>query len=121
MAGISPTQRSLAYLRNLGYKAFVVEKVLPYSYRKIDFAGFADILAFKPGIPGVLAVQTTSSSNISAHRRKYEDDKVISGNIEDWLAAENKFDLHGWSKRGARGKRKIWGVTVTSYNNKDGG
>jgi hypothetical protein len=57
---MSPTARSLAHLKALGYQAKVVEKWNPFAKIRQDLFG-ADILALKPGEP-VLVVQATTDS-----------------------------------------------------------
>ena len=47
MAGKSPTQRSLEYLREQGYHPEVVEKYNSFTRRTNDLWGFVDILAIK--------------------------------------------------------------------------
>lgn len=61
---MSPTQRSLAHLKALGYHAKVVEKWNPFAKIRQDLFG-ADVLALKPGEP-VLVVQATPGSNHAA-------------------------------------------------------
>jgi len=66
----SPTSRSLAYLRDLGYQAKVVERWNPYAKIRQDLFG-VDILALKPGEP-VLVIQATTGSNHAARRTKLD-------------------------------------------------
>ena len=47
---MSPTQRSLAHLKALGYQARVVEKWNPFAKVRQDLFG-GDVLALKPGSP----------------------------------------------------------------------
>lgn len=105
----SPTQRSLALLRKEGYTAQVVERYSMYARVRIDLFGCIDIVAIKPGVPGVLGVQTTSRGNQSARTKKA---KAIP-ELQVWLGCGNSFEVHGWAKGGARGKRKTWQVVRT--------
>jgi len=100
---MTPTQRSLAYLRKMGHTVAIVEKWNPHAKIRQDLFGFIDIVALD-GLPGLLGVQTTSGSNVSARIKKAQD----SPNLALWLKAGNRFHVHGWRKAGARGKRKIW-------------
>lgn len=100
----SPTSRSLAYLRENEYRAFKVEHWNSFAHIRQDFAGFADILAFKKDTPGVLAIQTTSMDNVSARLKKISENE----HVEEWKAAGNRVVVHGWAKRGPRGKRKVY-------------
>ena len=97
MAG-SPTQRSLEFLREAGYSAQVVERWNPYARVRVDLFGWIDIVAVHPGIPGVLGVQTTTASNISARRQKARGIAPLAG----WLACGGRLALHGWAKRKGR-------------------
>lgn len=68
-----------------------------------DLWGWVDMLALDPATGYLYAVQTTSGSNVSKRIDK----------IQAWphLAAfllRHRAVVHGWSKRGERGKRKLW-------------
>lgn len=111
----SPTQRSLKLLRKDGYSAFVVEHWNQFAHIRQDFAGFADILAFRSGNAGVLAVQTTSRTNQAARLAKlFENPHVAT-----WLRASNRVVVHGWKKCGPRGARKLWECSITPVNLED--
>lgn len=108
---MTPTARSLAHLRKHGYSVAVVEKWIPATpagfkgpIKRSDVWQFGDLLAAKVGEPGATLIQTTSGTNVSARVNK------IKGIAESgiWLAAGNKIVVHGWSKKGPRGKAKRW-------------
>lgn len=101
----SPTSRSLAHLRKLGYTAEVVEKWNQYARIKQDFAGFADIIAFGNG--EIVAVQTTTNANLSARQKKILNEPKA----HLWVKAGGIISLHGWSKKGPRGEKKTWTIT----------
>jgi hypothetical protein len=105
---MSPTARSLSYLREQGYVCDVVERKIPGTFITHDFLGIFDILAVHPAQQGVLGVQTTSATNQASRRTKVQE----SGHLSTWLAAGNRAHIHGWAKRGVRGARKLWSVTV---------
>lgn len=96
---MSPTARSLKYLRDLGYTAEVVEKWVPVVKIRKDYLGIIDILAFKPGQTRMLGIQATSGSNVSARMRKAEENE----NFQNWLSCGHEFWVWGWSKVG-----KFW-------------
>jgi hypothetical protein len=101
---MTPTMRSLVYLRKLGYHAQVVEKWNAFAKIRVDVFSFGDILAFRPGQPGSVLVQTTSGANHAARRTK-----ILANPIAlDWLKAGNWILLQSWRKGGAAGKRKLW-------------
>ncbi len=103
----SPTARSLALLRADGYLAQVVERYNAHARVRVDLFGCIDLLAVKPG-EAVLGVQATTASNLAARAKK----ALACPRLRTWLAAECRFVLHGWAKKGPRGKRKLWHVSV---------
>ena len=113
---MTPTARSLAYLRAQGYHAYVVERWIPQARVRKDVAGFMDILAWSvdhgPDQPAItLAVQATTGANLSARQRKIECGGLTVSEyeaFEGWKACGHKVCIHGWAKQGARGKRKLW-------------
>lgn len=99
---MSPTARSLQHLRELGYRAEVVEKTIPHTFIKKDLFG-VDILGLKSSLP-ILAVQCTSGSNVAARIKKLK----AAGFIDLWRSVGAVIEVWGWSKRGPRGKVKRW-------------
>jgi hypothetical protein len=104
----SPTSRSLEILRKDGYSAQVVERFNPYAKVRVDLFGFIDIVAIRDDTPGVIAIQTTSSSNLTNRIKK------ILGIPEAkiWLQGGNSIYVHGWSKKGKKDNRKLWKITI---------
>ena len=102
MSKTSPTQRSLAKLRGEGWKAEVVERWNAHSRTRKDLWGWCDILCLRNG--ELLAVQTTSYSNISARINKIQESDMValvrSCNIG--------IHVHGWKKN----KNGRWECTV---------
>ena len=99
---MSPTARSLAWFRKNGFLAAVVEKWNPHAMIRQDVHGFGDILASHEG--GIYLVQVTSRANMSARRKKIEDEPRAAL----WKAHTGRILLMAWSKKGPRGKRKTW-------------
>lgn len=99
---MSPTARSLAHLKALGYTAKVVEKWNPWAKIRQDLFG-VDILSLKRGEP-VLVIQATSGANHSARRVKLE----ASGFIPLWTQSGAVLEIWSWAKKGPRGKVKRW-------------
>lgn len=87
-------QRTLAHLRELGYLVDVVERrVGPITK---DLFGIADVVAVGPDI---LAVQTTTGSNVAARVRKITDSPALPV----LRKAGIRVLVHGWRKvRGGR-------------------
>lgn len=106
---MSPTARSLAHLRAAGKLVNVVERWNPYARRRQDLFGCIDILALDAA-PGVLGIQTTTADNLAARWTKVHTECLLAAT--HWLRAGNRLELHGWAKRGPRGKRKVWTLTV---------
>lgn len=102
----TPTQRSLKHLRDQGYLCGITEHWNSFIKRRQDLFGFIDIVAISPTESGVLAIQTTSGSNVSARLNKILENEYSQA----WLKAGNRIVIHGWAKRGPRGKRKVWTV-----------
>src|SRR5882724_2951811 len=122
-----PVQRSLAHLRKNGWSACVVERWIPprgtmkFGVR-IDAFGFGDLLActyprdyvpkgkspttkYTTIIPPTIAlVQATDHTSFSKHKIKI----LEIPEFYKWKSAGGTVLLHGWGKRGPRGKRKLW-------------
>lgn len=109
---MSPTARSLEFLRENGYTAQVVEKWNPWAKIRQDLYGFIDIVAMKPGEQGVLGVQATTK----AHQTNRMGKAKASDNLSIWLGCGNRFEVWGWAKQGARGERKIWQLERRTAN-----
>jgi hypothetical protein len=92
----SPTQRSLAHMRNQGYLCAVVEKWNPHAMIRQDLYGFIDVLCVKGD--DIIGVQSTSWSNVSGRITKITEH-------ENWPLVCNaiRVIVHGW-KKGKTGK-----------------
>ena len=101
----SPTQRTLTWCKMAGWPAGVVEKWIPQTKQRKDLYGFIDIVVLD-GKPGALGIQATSASNVSGRVTKIQEECTQAA--IRWLQAGNRIWVIGWSKRGARGKRKLW-------------
>ena len=88
---MTPTQRSLAALRELGYLVEVVEKWNSFTRTRKDWWGWADLLAIRRG--EVLAVQVTSEG--VANRVKKVTDSETIGRVRE---AGVRVEVHGWRK-----------------------
>ena len=98
---MSPTQRSLALLRKQGYTVAITEHWNQYARIRQDLFGFVDVLAVSERM---LAIQTTSGTNVSKRVKKIIELEAA----REWLEAGHRIVVHGWAKRGERGKRKLW-------------
>ena len=100
---MTPTARSLAVLRELGYVVQVVEQWNRYSKTRHDLYGCIDVLAVHPE-HGILGVQATTTSNAAARQTK----ALAEPRLVTWLRAGGSFEVWGWAKRGKAGERKLW-------------
>ena len=103
---MTPTQRSLKHLRDNGYHAEVVEKWNHITKTRKDLWGVADILAIRDG--EILAVQTTSSSNVSARVKKIAESEIVPL----IRSAGVGLLVHGWRKN-AKGRWELRIVDVS--------
>ena len=92
---MTPTQRSLAYLRDQGYVAEVVERWNPFARRRIDLFSVIDIVCLGDG--ETIGVQTTSASNVSARVKKI----TASEHLPALRRAGWRLVIHGWRKNAA--------------------
>jgi hypothetical protein len=106
----SPTARTLAELRRLGWTAQVVEHWNAYARRRIDLGGGIDVVAWHgPNLStfahgGILGVQACAGASHAARR-----DKLLAlPAMREWVAAGGLLEIWSWAKQGARGKRKVW-------------
>jgi hypothetical protein len=115
----SPTARTLAHFEKRGIVAGVVEKrnwfAGPPQFkcgacgknrigRTNDFLGFVDVIACMNGY--FLAVQVTSDANLTARFKKI----VEEPRSKVWLDSGGRIEVHGWAKKGGKGKRKLWSM-----------
>lgn len=104
----SPTSRSLAELRKLGWRAEVVERHNTFSSRKNDLFGFIDILAIAGDF--TLGVQATSTPNLAARVRKIEGE--CRERAAEWLEGEGRLlACVGWRRYAARVDGRLWRPT----------
>ena len=102
MAKSSPTQRSLKWLRDQGAVVEVVERWNMHSRTRHDLYNMFDLLALMPD-GTLVGLQVTSTGNVSARIEKLRANPVLAL----WMI-RHKAVVHGWAKRGPRGKRKMW-------------
>lgn len=102
---MTPTQRALADLRARGYLVAVVERWVqwPKPGHRSDLFGTLDLLACKPG--EILGVQVTAAGVSSRLKKMLAADTTMT-----LLLAGMKLAVWGYTKKGARGKRKKWAL-----------
>ena len=97
---MTPSQRTVAHLRKLGYQTANVEHYNYFTKRKHDLFGCIDILAI--GNDETLAVQVTSKSNMSARIKKIEASEALP----EMLRSGWRVIVHGWWK-GTNGRYQL--------------
>src|SRR5258708_4321439 len=103
---VSPTARTLAHLRASGFLADVCERYIAPIRRKRDLFGFADVLAVRRGISGVLAIQCTTRGHVQDRLIRAKSRRELAV----WLAAGNAFEVWGWVQR--QGRWRVYRVAV---------
>lgn len=101
----SPTQRTLALARELGFQAQVVERWNMHARVRVDLFGVIDIVAVHDDC-GIVGIQACAGSSHAARRTK----AMETDGIRRWLSAGGRFEVWSWAKQGPRGKRKVWTV-----------
>lgn len=106
---MTPTQKTLAWCKEHNFSAQVVERWNSFAKRRIDLFGFID-LVYITGKPnsGVTGVQCCITGDIPKRRDKIFSLYLEKDSIRTWLLSGNSIEIHGWAKRGAKGKRKLW-------------
>jgi hypothetical protein len=88
---MTPTQRSLIYLREQGYLCEVVEKWNSFTKTRKDLWGWCDILAIREN--EILAVQVTAAGVSSRIKKIMESDT-----LPIVRKAGVRIEVHGWRK-----------------------
>ena len=99
MAGLSPTQRTLAYLKEQGIICGICERWIPNPRMpgggiRSDLFGFIDIIAISKA-DGVVGIQSCGQ-DFSGHKKKILEERREE--VIEWLEAGAKLQLIGWRK-----------------------
>ena len=121
MAGMSPTQRTIRELKNLGRRCAIVEKwnafAGPHGCRS-DLFGIIDVLALDPE-RGVVGIQCCGS-DFAAHFRKITEERAQE--TRDWLSTKGtSLELWGWRKVKVKrgGKAMVWRPRIREITMED--
>lgn len=98
---MTPTQRSLAYMREHGYLCEVTERWNPFAKIRQDLYGFIDVLCVGEDIVGV---QTTTKENMKARINKIAN----HDNYAAVIASGMRIVVHGWHKKDNRWNLEIF-------------
>lgn len=97
MAALSPTQRTLRYIKGNGQLCDIVERFNPYAGKfgqRNDFMGFADIIALDCAV-GIIAYQSCGQA-FSDHKHKLLEERNEA--VFEWIRCGGKVILIGWRK-----------------------
>lgn len=93
---MSPTQRTMKWLRDRHIDAQIVEKIVPRTHTKQDLFGAIDIVA----LPGrILGIQTTDGSHHAARATKASSNVTLAR----WIIAGGGFEIWSWRKSARSG------------------
>ena len=101
----SPLQRSIKHLKGQGYSVARGEHWNSFARIRQDLFEFGDLLVTNGD--HIALVQVTTAGNMGAREKKIWSLPVH----RIWLSSGGRIFVHGWAKRGARGKRKTWTIT----------
>lgn len=87
---MSPTERTLAALRKLGFTAQVVERWNPHAKVRQDLFGCIDIVAVNEH--GILGVQACVAASLAARCTKSEAEPRLL----TWLQGGGRFEVWAW-------------------------
>jgi len=96
--GLSPTQRTLRYLREQGRICGIVERFNQYAGpfgQRSDLFGFIDIITLDPE-KGIVGVQCTGQHGHADHRKKILED--CTEYAIAWLKSGGVIELISWRK-----------------------
>jgi len=107
----SPCVLSMDLLRDRGYVVGKTEHWNQYASVRQDLFGIVDIVAFCPRRRLHVYCQTTTRDHLSEHEEKVTGTEPFWW----WIQTDGIFLLHGWAKRGDRGRRKLWEVIEIEF------
>lgn len=104
----SPTARTLAAYRGMGFTVHVTEKWNPHAKVRQDLFGIIDLLAISrnhhPSESGIIGIQACAGASHAARKKKM----IAAPHTRTWLEAGGFLRIVSWSKQGKAGKRKVW-------------
>lgn len=92
----TPNQRSKELLEAEGFVVGLVERYNSWSQTRHDLFGFIDLIAVRAG--EIVAIQSTSDTNLSHRRKKLETCDAVP----ICIAAGMRVEIHGWKIRARR-------------------
>lgn len=110
----SPTSRTLQYCRKHNMVADVCERYNSFTKTRHDLFGFLDMIVLDN--QKMIGVQVTSTSNMSARRKKILNERRDQALA--WLNAGGEIGVWGWGKK-KQGKRNLWTLKKTEITLED--
>jgi hypothetical protein len=102
----SHVSRTLELFRERGWTACVTERYNSFIKQKFDALGFGDLLACHEGPPPWIMLAQVCGADVAPHIEKMRAEP----RMREWLKSGGCVYIYGWTKKGARGKRKVWTV-----------
>lgn len=122
MAGLSPVQRTIAWLKDQGITCCMVERWIPNPKHpgggfRLDFLNIIDLIAISKA-DGIVGYQVCGT-DFSSHYKKITDEH--SESTFEWLDAGGRLILLGWRKLKAKrgGKLMVWTPRIQEITMKD--
>lgn len=121
MAGISPSSRTLALIREWGWDVDKVERFISFAGKfgqRKDMFGFGDYVAMGDG--SIIAIQSCGQA-FSEHHRKITEDEKVSPMALKWIQCGGRLILIGWRKTKLKrgGKAMRWNPRIKEYKQTD--
>jgi hypothetical protein len=103
MSKPSPTSRTLAKLKELGFTAAITERWNSFARIRQDLFGFVDLVAVHPNA-GIYFIQACAGASHAARRAKV----LAEPRAATVVAAGGRVEVISWAKQGGRGEVKRW-------------
>lgn len=107
------TARTATYLEKRGIRSGLVERFVRQAGpvgKRYDLFGFIDVIACYPG--AIAGLQITSGDHVSTRVTKILEE--CPNAAKEFLLSKGVIEVWGWSKKGKKGKRKLWTPRVVS-------
>lgn len=112
---MTPTARTLAECRRVGWEAAVAEKWIEATKQRKDLFGFIDVVALTGS--SIVGIQATSGGEVS--RRVEKIRSQCREQAEAWLDSGGLIEVWGWRKYARPVDRKYWRVRKVVLTRED--
>lgn len=110
-----PFAANLASTKRLeaeGWTVASVEQVIPHTFIKRDFMGFADLIAASPS-RGIMAVQATGDASTGNGSKRIAKIKA-EPRAAIWLASGGRIQVHSWQGKGKNRECYVTNIVAES-------